>query len=191
MSEDGNNQGMLYLLAGCAVLVVLALCGVTGVGVWLFYSTEEAVVVSPPTPLPPPTPIPPPGPGPQLPAPPESPRIVTAVVTSVTGTAPVPEGATCGFSVERAPNGGGYWCKTQIVCAGRPLYGNGPQNGFFDCTLHQQPRRDIVGSDTQTTARDTDASMEIDTQANTLRIRDDASGPHGAYTLDARITDVR
>ena len=194
----GGNETMVWLLAGCAVLLVLGLCGATGVGVWMYVS-EPAVAVPMPPPTPPPAPPtwqpqPPTGPGPQLPPPVpghEPPRTVTAVVTSVSGRSPVVNGATCGFSVERRPNGGGYWCRTQIVCGGQTLYGDSSQNGFFPCTLHESPRRDVVGTDTETTSQDTDAAMTLDTQRNILRVSDDASGRLGAFTIEARITDVR
>ncbi|MEM9069910.1 MAG: hypothetical protein AAGE52_15465 [Myxococcota bacterium] len=189
-----QNNTVIWVLIGCAGLLVLGLCVATGIGVWMYMGQDSTVVTTPPA-YPQPQPIPQPGPGPALPPPPTmdvSPRMVTASVSSVGGSAPVQAGASCGFAVERHPHPDppGYWCRAQIVCNGLLLYGGG-NSGYFPCSLHDQPRRDVVGRDEQTTAQDTDASMILDTQQGTLTIRDDASGPHGAYTLEARITAVR
>ena len=118
--------------------------------------------------------------------------MVTATVTSVTGTSPVPVGATCGFTVERhaRPEPPGFWCRAQISCGGMLLYG-GASAGYFPCELSEQPRRDVVGEDDMMTGSDTDAAMRLDTRMGMLTIRDDATGPHGQYTLEARVTDVR
>ena len=39
----------------------------------------------------------------------------------------------------------------------------------------------------KTTGHDGDGAMQIDTRAGTLFIQDDARGPHGPYSLTARI----
>ena len=70
------------------------------------------------------------------------------------------------------------------------LYG-GPSAGLFPCELPEQPQRGVVGADDMTSATDTDAAMRLDTRSGTLSIRDDSSGPHGEYTLEARISSVR
>jgi hypothetical protein len=203
-----EGSGVLYAAIGCAVFLVVALLVATGVGVWLFVQeAEEAEVIVPASPKPPPpgqpqlAPAPgqpqlPPPPGqPQLPAPPRPagvPVQIDATVTSVTGAAPVASGATCQFNVEQhaAPNlPQGYWCRAQIVCGGRLLYG-GPNSGYFPCTLRRSPAS-VVGSDTETTASDTDAAMAIDTTQQTLTVRDDAASPNGVYTLEARVDGVR
>lgn len=194
-----QSNTLIYVLVGCASLLVLGLCGATGFGVWL-YLEDQAATATPiaPPPVYPPGPgpqNPQPGPGPALPPPPSmgaNPRMVTATVTSVTGSSPVAIGATCGFNVERhtQPDPPGFWCRAQIICGGQLLYG-GASAGFFPCQLFEQPRRDVVGEDAMMTSSDTDAAMRLDTRAGTLSIRDDNTGPHGQYTLEARINTVR
>lgn len=202
--EPQSNSALIWVLVGCAGLLVLGLCGATGFGVWRYLEASTTAPYPGPAPVPTPMPTPPypappsgpaPGPGPSLPAPPQmgvSPRTVTATVTSVTGSSPVAVGATCGFNVERhtRPDPPGFWCRAQITCGGTLLYG-GPSAGFFPCQLFEQPRRDVTGEDDMTTASDTDAAMRIDTRTGTLSIRDDSAGTHGQYTVEARITDVR
>lgn len=197
-AEPQSNNTLIWVLVGCAGLLVLGLCGATGFGVWLYLEDSRTAAPMPvptPTPYPAPPSGPAPGPGPALPAPPQmgaSPRTITATVTSVTGSSPVAVGATCGFNVERhtRPDPPGFWCRAQISCGGTLLYG-GPSAGFFPCQLFEQPRRDVTGEDDMMTGSDTDAAMRLDTRAGTLSIRDDSAGPHGQYTLEARITDVR
>lgn len=200
-TPQSNNNALIWGLVGCAGLLILGLCVATGVGAWFYLERVEqeasGPVVTVPGPAQPPGvgPAQPPGPGPMLPPPPSmepNPRMVTATITTTSGTAPVGVGTTCSFAVERHARSAppGYWCRAQITCGGLLLYG-GPAAGFFPCELHEQPRRDVVGRDDSTTAMDTDASMELDTRQGTLTIRDDASGPFGAYSVEARVTDVR
>lgn len=192
-----QSNTLIYVLVGCASLLVLGLCGATGFGVWLYLEDQAATAtpIAPPPVYPPGPQNPQPGPGPALPPPPSmgaNPRMVTATVTSVTGSSPVAIGATCGFNVERhtQPDPPGFWCRAQIICGGQLLYG-GANAGFFPCQLFEQPRRDVVGEDAMMTSSDTDAAMRLDTRAGTLSIRDDNTGPHGQYTLEARINTVR
>ena len=202
---DDNDSKVLYFAIGCAVFLVVCLCAASGLGVWYLTQREDTAVtvpVQPPfeEPKPPPTqpsrpivPGPAPG-GPQMPPPPSvptAPRIVNGTVTTVDGSSPVAVGATCNFNVRRQPRPDlpvGYWCNAQIVCGGTLLYG-GPNAGYFPCTVGDSPPS-VVGSDPETTASDTDASMELNTTAGTLSISDDATGVHGAYTLTARIDRV-
>ncbi len=205
-AEEQSNKG-LYLLLGCAGLIVTGLCVATGVGFWMMGTTSSvapiSVPVAPtPVPVPPvappntgPGPALPPPPGPALPPPPAmgvAPRIVTAVVGATTGAAPVATGSECTFTVERHSRAAppGYWCRTQINCGGNLLYG-GPTAGFFECSLYEQPRRNVVGEDTQTTTFDSDAAMRIDTTNNTVTVRDDTAGAFGEFTVDFQITNVR
>ena len=202
-----SNSRLLYAAIGCAVFLVVGLCVATGLGVWWVMETRERLA-STPMPFPPPQPPPPGTPGgpvvpggpvapggPQLPPPPGvpmTPRVVSATVTNVTGSAPVAVGATCQFNVERMSRPdmpSGYWCRTQIVCGGRLLYG-GPNSGYFPCTVGDSPPS-VTGSDADTTASDTDAAINLDTASGILSIRDDSASPNGEYSLDARIDSVR
>lgn len=218
MAQGDKENTALYVLLGCAGLLVVALCAATGLGVWIV--TEQAAAVPPvayPTPPPgsPPGRLPtmpsPPGPkppaptprvplGPALPPPPSfaPPMLVRATVEAVDGASPVALGDACEFTVERHADSSqpvGYWCRTQIVCGGRLLYG-GATAGYFPCTLTDASPatgapRSVVGRDDTTTSGDTDASMTLDTTSGTLTIADDAAGSYGAYSLRARITEVR
>jgi len=118
------------------------------------------------------------------------PREITATVIAIDGSNPVAMGSECRFAVGRRPRGRGYWCNAQIVCGGKLLYG-GPTSGFFPCTLDSPPGRHVVGADPETTSVDTDAAMSINSQTNTLTVWDDATGPHGAYTMTAEIRTLR
>lgn len=208
MAEGEKDNTALYVLLGCAGLLVLGLCAATGVGVWMVMEqASSAPPVAYPTPAPipgptvptPPPPIAPtpfpPSTGPALPPPPSfaPPMLVRATIDSIEGASPVAVGTACEFTVERQPSPeqpSGYWCRTQIVCGGRLLYG-GPSAGFFPCTLGEGTPRTVVGQDVETTSVDTDASMSIDTSTATLTIRDDSAGPFGAYGVRARITEAR
>ncbi len=101
-------------------------------------------------------------------------------------------GATCTFDVERHSRAEppGFWCRAQISCGGVLLYG-GPNAGYFPCQLYEEPRRDVVGREDMTTAMDSDAAMSLDTRQGSLVVRDDASGPYGTYSVEARVTEVR
>lgn len=205
---DHSDSKVLYFAIGCAVFLVVGLCAASGLGVWYLTQRQEDVVTAPvpfEEPKPPPTQPPPTQPGrpivpgappggPTLPPPPSvptAPRIVNATVTAIDGSTPVNVGATCNFNVRRQPRPDlpiGYWCNAQVVCGGKLLYG-GPNSGYFPCTVGDSPPS-VVGSDTMTTAEDTDASIDLNTTAGTLTIRDDANGVHGTYTLTARIDRV-
>lgn len=199
-NEQSSGSGGMYALIGCAGLLVLGLCGATAFGVFMVAQRDAVAgpgrpaqpIGQPNQPIGQPNqpigqPNQPSG-GPMLPGN-TTPRMVTATVSAVTGSRPVPEGAICSFAVERHAQANGYWCRSQVVCAGQLLYG-GANSGYFNCTLHESPRRDVVGADTDTTATDTDAAFEIDTQRGFLRVRDDAAGIHGAFSVEARVTQV-
>ena len=193
-----SGNGLLYAAIGCAGFLVVALCVATGLGVWWYTQKQEELATAPPVlpipdkPLPPDPANPWNGTNSPLPPPPTTaPRSVAATVTEVTGASPVPVGANCAFNVETdanpaAPNG--YWCRTQIVCGGRLLYG-GPNAGFFPCTMTESPPT-IVGRDDDTTNTDSDAAMELDTGQSRLTVRDDASSANGAYSIVARIDTI-
>ncbi|MFO0697250.1 MAG: hypothetical protein U0230_26980 [Polyangiales bacterium] len=196
MSGNQGN-GFMWAMIGCAGLLVLGLCVATGIGVYVVVQRGglPGVTGQPGEPLPPPpggggTP---PGGGKPPPTDPGGggPIHVEATVRSVTGSAPVAVGDTCTTDVEQVPREeGGYWCRAQITCAGKLLYG-GPQSGYFPCTFASQPSTSVRGQDDHTTRDDQDASLLLDTDLRQLTIADDATGPNGAFGLEARITAVQ
>lgn len=205
---EPSSDRLMWGLIGCAALLVTGLCLATGLGAYWIFSSSPSGPVATPTPVGPGTPPYPqqPQPFPQQPQPfpqqPQNPALpppplpafrplgVSARVESVTGSRPVAPGATCSFDVERhaLEQPGTYWCRAQMQCGGVLLYGGG-QSGYFPCTLLEP--RGVFGEDVQTTAEDTDASMQLDTRTGVLTLRDDATGPHGAFDLRARIESVQ
>lgn len=205
---------MVWILAGCGLLLLVGICSLGGVGMWLAMEQGQQDPFAgpggfgpapdptpaprarprppPAAPSPSPSPSPSPAPAPSGPSgPSEPPRVVVATVTSVDGSRPVREGTTCGFTVERHPRDpSGYWCRTQVVCGGKLLYG-GPRAGYFPCTWHRGGSKDVVGGEDGTTSEDSDAAFELDTRNDTVTIRDDDTGTHGAYRLQARVDRVR
>ena len=187
MDQNEHSNGSVMLLMGCGGLLM------------------EPVVVASATPVPPqpfPQPLQQPQPQPQLPPqpfptpqqptlpPPPQPAQalrVRATVTFVSPGGPVQSGASCDFQVE-PPSVSQDMCRAQVYCNGRLLYG-GPTAGYFPCT--PGPGAHVTGQDSNTTANDTDASFSISTPASIITIRDDASGPNGAYTLTARVDSVQ
>jgi hypothetical protein len=120
-----------------------------------------------------------------------APRVVTVIVELTTAGAPIAAGNQCAFAIEPTPHPSlGYWCHTTIDCGGRVLYGGG-EAGYFPCRLEPRPRVDLVGSDAETSTRDSDAAFEIDTRTGVMTLRDDARGRFGAYELRARVLSVR
>ncbi len=191
--ETGRKNTAIWVLAGCGAGLMALLCVGTGVATF-FVMRSDGVASDRTADGDDPTAPKERGPSPTVQTPDRdesAPWVVVAKVTAATGTKPVDEGAQCGFAVERHPSpGGGYWCRSQIVCAGKLLYG-GPRSGYFQCTVVTSGRLSIVGSDVETSAKDTDAAMTLNTVLGELSLRDDSSGAHGAYTLSARIISVR
>ncbi len=182
--QDKKQGTVIWVLVGCLGLFFVLVCG--GAGAFVFFARDSQPVA----PVPGPAPGPVPGPGPIVPGP-DAPRRVLAVVTSVTGAAPVAVGTACEFPVERRDRGDGtFWCNAQVYCGGQLLYG-GPTAGFFDCTLYEQPQRHVVGGEHNTTSMDSDAAMYLDTLQGTLTVTDDAAGRYGAYSLSARVQSVQ
>ena len=62
-AQPQSNNKLIWVLVGCAGLLVLGLCAATGFGVWLY--VEDSATTATPAPAP----YPPPGVGP-APAPP-------------------------------------------------------------------------------------------------------------------------
>lgn len=209
MDQNGQSNGSVMALMGCGALLMCGLCVVTGMGAYMFLSPggrppAEPIVVAPATPVAPhmpnqplpqeppvPHPFQPPQPQqPVLPPPPPSARPdvrVRATVTHITAGGPVASGAQCDFQVEM-PSPSQQMCRAQVYCGGRLLYG-GPTAGYFQCTVG--PGNQVTGQDGNTTADDTDASFSISTPASIITLRDDASGPNGAFTLTARVDSVQ
>jgi len=198
--NDSKRSPVLWVLVGCSGLLLLSMCGFTGAAAYLameptasiFGQTPEA---DPGTAPPPDKPLP--GGGGPI-APPGMPGVeatvpihVQAVVVRTSGAAPAQNGVRCGFAVEQHPReDGSTWCRTQIACDGRLVYG-GRNAGYFDCTFEAGADPLVVGADAMTTRDDGDAAMDLDTPQGSLTIRDDASGPFGVYTMDARVVEVR
>lgn len=182
---EKNQSTAIWILVGCLGLFFVVVCG--AIGAWVLFLRGE----SDGAPLVEPGPAPAPTPGPGLAPVPESPRRVVATVTDVTGNSPVNVGTRCEFDVTRVDRGDGtFWCNAQVMCGGLLLYG-GPNAGFFDCTLYDQPVRHVVGGESNTTSVDSDAAMQLDTLQGTLLVRDDPSGRYGQYSLRARVDSVR
>ena len=119
------------------------------------------------------------------------PRQVRAEVTRVKGSAVAREGDKCEFLVERRlREQNSFYCNAQVVCGGRLLYG-GPDRGYFVCKLSENQRRDVVGSDPNTTGGDQDGAIYLDTVEGVMRIWDDAQGPLGEFAVEAEILSVR
>lgn len=119
------------------------------------------------------------------------PRQVRAEVTRVQGNPVVRAGDKCEFLVERRlRDQHSFYCNAQVVCGGRLLYG-GPDRGYFACKLSNAERRDVVGSDPNTTGADQDGAIHLDTNEGVLRIWDDAQGSLGAFSVEADVLSVR
>ena len=152
---------------------------------------SESESVPEPEPASEPEPEPEPNPG-TSPGPPTSTRTVTARIDTVQGArlSGLAAGSTCSFDVtQHSRTDGTFWCNAQIRCGGHLLYG-GEDAGFFDCTLYEHPQRHVVGQDRNTTIRDSDAAMRVDTLRAELEVRDDASGRLGAFTVRGTVTGV-
>ena len=198
--NESPRSPWLWVLVGCGGILLLAMCGFTGAAFYFGmreggFLTGDAPGVVPVGTAPSDKPVPGAG-GPIVPSGPPgidaaSPIAVTATVVRTSGSMPVPNGARCGFAVEQhAREDGSTWCRTQIVCDGRLLYG-GRQAGYFDCTFEAGADAAVVGGDPMTTRDDGDAAIEIDTRRGTLVVRDDDAGAFAAFQVDARVTEVR
>jgi hypothetical protein len=125
---------------------------------------------------------------PQLVAPPLT---VRAEVTRVAGNGIVRPGESCHFLIEqRQRDARSFYCNAQVMCGGKLLYG-GPERGFFPCRFYEGERRDVVGADPSTTREDKDSGFTIDTRSGVLRVWDDASGPHGAFDVEAEVLSAQ
>ncbi|MBN8612168.1 MAG: hypothetical protein J0L92_16355 [Deltaproteobacteria bacterium] len=197
----GSESLWIGVGVGCSLLVLCGLC-IVGAGsvFWLRSTREEPpppVVGPAPTTWPTPTPTPPPT-TPPIVGPATTvgsgggtdPRHVRATVTEVTGLADVAVGASCTAEVTRRDlEDGTFWCNAQITCGGRSVYG-GPEAGFFHCVLYEGTRRDVVGSDSDTTEADQDPAMSLNTVGGTLEIHDDATGRNGAMRILAQVDAI-
>jgi len=199
--EQKTSSAGLWIGIGCGALFFLTLCAGGGVMAWLTLARSGGRGVATPviSPIGPgPMPSSGPGVGPQLPPPPmpagpsdAAPRQVLAVVQSASGLAGVGASTECRITVARATRPDGtFWCKADAMCGTTLVYGGGTA-GYFNCQLYESPRRDVVGRDTDTTSGDRDAAFELDTQTGTLRVRDDATGALGAFSIEARVVYVR
>ncbi len=129
--------------------------------------------------------------GPQLPPSGGTPTVtIMATVTRVSGSRlTVRAGETCVFPITYPTRGDDptqRWCNAPVRCGGVLIYGGGT-GGFFPCTFSQSPAS-VVGSDNETSGGDRDGAFTIDTNAGTIRVRDDSGGDYGTFELDATIT---
>lgn len=191
--EEKESSPLLWGLVGCAGLCLVGLCGFFGFGVYLLSEGVENNPIASAEWDPKPNPA---GAGPIAPptgrTPPAQsglPLVVNATVTAVSGRRAVEVGADCGFVVERHERPEGFWCRAQIVCGGKLLYG-GPNAGYFDCELEVHPETRVIGGEDLTTREDSDAAMRINSVDGLLTVMDDATGEHGAYRLEARIVSI-
>ena len=119
------------------------------------------------------------------------PLTVRAEVTRVTGATVAQLGESCQFLVEQRPRDArSFYCNAQVMCGAKLLYG-GPDRGFFPCRFYEGDRRDVIGTDPSTTREDKDGALSLDTRSGVLRVWDDASGPHGAFELEAEILSAQ
>ena len=200
--DPAANRAVTWVLVGCVAVALLGFLASAGVAAWLWYRSRDdvpAAVQAAPTPVPglAQGQVPAASPAEPSAAPPSGrpggspPLTLRATVTDVAGNKVVPVGATCAFLVERHARQQGYWCRSQITCGGLLLYG-GAQAGYFKCLFERSDdHKGVSGGDDMTTGRDGDASMEIDTAAHRLVIRDDDRGSYGAFTVTARIDSVQ
>lgn len=184
-ASSGQGSGV-WIFVGCGVLLLLTLC--LGSGGLIYYAVSSgAAMAGPGMPAgPTPTSGGPAPTGTPLPA-----RTVQATITQAIGSSPAPVNATCNFVVtatSEPTNPPSTQCRAQVVCGGQLLYG-GPNSGYFPCVVGDQPPS-VIGRDDNTTSADTDAAMSLDTTAGMLTVHDDASGPHGAFSVTARIDSV-
>ena len=216
-ASKGDNA-LVYVLAGCGVLLVIGLCVVTGFGMYVV--TQQAAVIPsvrptpgpnprefPPYPDgPPPSPaLPAPGPGgatpaipaPGLPPPPPAPVAALEVEfeVEVVGGAPrVAPGDRCTFPVTQQPRAGQTpWCRAEVRCGDQLLYGGGSA-GYFECSFSPATGDGpgaVVGGEDQTTGVDGDAAFRVDTLGGVVTIRDDAGAPSGAFSVRGRVVEVR
>jgi hypothetical protein len=120
-----------------------------------------------------------------------APLSVRAEVTRVVGAAVAQLGEACQFLVEQRPRDeGSFYCNAQVLCGGKLLYG-GPDRGFFACRFYEGERRDVIGTDPNTTREDKDGALSLDTRSGVLRVWDDPSGPHGAFELEAEVLSAQ
>lgn len=121
----------------------------------------------------------------------EKPVRVVAEVSRVQGLSRVHRGDRCEmFVYMHKMQDGALQCHSAIRCAQSTVYG-GPDLGYFPCAVYEEPRPHVVGSDPDTTSRDHDGAMQLDTTSGVLRIWDDLRGPFGQFTLEAEIVEVR
>ncbi|MFK7991542.1 MAG: hypothetical protein AB8I08_36335 [Sandaracinaceae bacterium] len=187
-----NRTPYILLAVGCGVLFLVSICCIPGAVYYAYFTLEEPEVVEWDVPAPPPAE--PPHVMPLSPVSPSDPnvpafRTVRIQVTEVQGLSTT-VGSECRFQVERrSRRDGTFWCHTVVACGGPSLFGNENQ-GFFNCNLYEGVQRHVQGDDPQTSSEDRDAAFHIDTLAEEFEVRDDASGPRGAFLLRGRVLGV-
>jgi hypothetical protein len=109
------------------------------------------------------------------------------VVSTVVGMTDVAVGDVCPFEVEQIPRGGGiFWCRTELRCGERVLYGGAAQ-GYFDCTFPETEYDRLQAYDYSMQSEDGDPSFTIDYDGN-LAVRDFVDGV--SLEVSGRIQDA-
>ncbi len=115
---------------------------------------------------------------------------LTARVTSASGLSGVSDGDSCTVEFSHRDRST-LPCRVKLVCNGVTLFGFRESNGYFECEFESDPFR-VNGEDSNTSGEGGgDPAMRLDTSSGALSIRDDAAGPVGAFTLEARIESTR
>jgi len=199
---------MIWIAAGCGLLSIFGCCLGSGVAFFAYRAQEQeqeqrSIAMGrgqpdfgggtpnlgggvAPGPAPSPLVIP------MTPMPSIATRSIVASVQSVAGSVPVTPGSFCYVIIEVKPQTrqpAGYWCKSTVTCNGTVLYGETATNGFFPCAAYDSPAA-VLGEDGETTTIDTDGSIQLDTNRRTLILRDDHAGTHGAFRIEAQVTEV-
>ncbi|MEM6962684.1 MAG: hypothetical protein AAF355_14200 [Myxococcota bacterium] len=116
------------------------------------------------------------------------PEVRLAVVTKARPAQMFRVGDRCSVALQRVAASGypsGYACRAEVRCGSRTLYG-GKNAGYFPCEYQELGSR-IRGEDRQTRSADGDAAFQIDTATRAIVIEDDASGPLGAFRVEAQL----
>lgn len=205
--EDGKRSPWTYVAVGCGGLVLLGVIGsCVGpaiIGAFLAWQGGSAAV-SPPVPVTGQNLWTPDasagGAGPMLPEPPgqlqpslagsDRPVTMTVTLSRASGPEGLAAGHACTAVVRPPARNGQSLCQGEVRCGDRVLYG-GSSNGYFGCEIQWVPSLRVTGRDDATASEDGDAAIEIDTTTELIRVRDDATGPHGVFEIEGRVVQVQ
>lgn len=111
---------------------------------------------------------------------------VMGTVRHETGRAPAHVGTHCEAGVVPVV-GSAQECRVVVECDGNVLYG-APLRHPAACQLGSGGLRSA--SDALTSARDSDAAIEIDVTNSVMRVKDESPGEYGRYSLEIEIDSV-